>query len=90
MRCSRNETFDLYVTLQQLQKPGRDTVDVHAVSSTPVFCTTIVRPWSVAHVPPDEPFQTGDAVATVATMNTAKWVTPTSVNQSVKLFRGRR
>jgi hypothetical protein len=88
VQCSRNETFDLHVTLQQLQKKG--TVDIHAVSTTPITCTTSPLPWSVALVSTDGPFENGVATATVMTLNTRKWVTPASITQSVKVVKARK
>lgn len=91
VQCSRNETFDLHVTLQQFQKNGRgQPTDIHAVSTTPITCTTDARPWSVAFAPTDGPFENGDATATVGTINTRKWVTPAAVTQPVKLVRARK
>ena len=90
VRCSRNESFDLHVTLQQLQKRGKETVDVHAAATTPIACTTSSQSWSVALVTTDEPFQIGSAVATAGTLNQPKWVTPASVSQSVKLFKSKK
>lgn len=90
VRCTRNETFDLHVELQQIQKRGRETIDVHAVATTPIACTTKLQPWTIALVTTDEPFQNGDAVASVGTLNAEKWVTPASISQSVKLLRARK
>jgi len=90
VRCSRNETFDLHVLLEQIQKSGRGTIDVHAAATTPIACSTNVLPWSVALVTTDDPFQNGNALATVGTLNTEKWVTPASKSQAVKLFKGRK
>jgi hypothetical protein len=90
VRCSRSETFDLHVLLEQIQKSGRGTVDVHAAATTPIACTTTVLPWSIALVTTDAPFQNGSAMATVGTLNTEKWVTPASMSQPVKLFKSRK
>ena len=90
VQCSRNETFDLHVTLQQIQRSGRGTVDIHAVSTTPITCTTSPLPWSVALVSTDGPFNPGDATATVMTMNARQWVTPASITRSVKIAKARR
>ncbi|HEX6064851.1 MAG TPA: choice-of-anchor Q domain-containing protein, partial [Longimicrobiales bacterium] len=90
VQCSRDETFDLNVTLKQVQRTGRGTVDIHAHATTPVTCTTSPLPWSVALVSTDGPFNPGDATATVATMNTRKWVTPASITKSVKVAKARR
>jgi hypothetical protein len=91
VQCSRYETFDLHVTLQQFQRNGRgEPTDIHAVSTTPITCTTDARPWSVAFAPTDGPFEQGDATATVGTINTRKWVTPAAITQSVKLVKARK
>lgn len=90
VQCSRGETFELYVTLQQVQRAAREPLDVHAVTYVPVTCITGVVPWSAALVSTDGPFLTGDAVATVSTMNARKWVTPATATQTVKMIRARR
>lgn len=91
VQCSRNETFELHVVLQQLQKSGRgEEFDNHAVSTTPITCMTSPLPWSVALVSTDAPFVNGSATATVTTMNTRQWVTPAAVTQTVKVVRTRR
>ena len=90
VQCSRNETFELHVTVQQYQRTVRDSVDVHAVAVAPITCTTTPLPYSVALVSTDGPFQSGDATATVMTMNARKWVTPASVTQPVRVVRIRK
>lgn len=90
VRCSRNEVFDLYVFLEQTQKIGNRTEDVHAAATTPIACTTSLQPWTIALVTTDSPFQNGSALASAGTLNTEKWVTPASLSQSVKLFKSRK
>jgi hypothetical protein len=38
--CSRDETFKLALELHQVQKVGKQVVDVHAVDDIPVTCGT--------------------------------------------------
>jgi hypothetical protein len=90
VQCSRNETFDLNVTLQQIQRVANGTKDVHAHASTPIACTTTPQPWSIALVSTDGPFAAGSGSASVATFNTRKWVTPASIAGTVKLVKARK
>ena len=90
VKCSRQEAFDLHVELKQLQKSGKGTVDVHAVTTTPIVCSTSVQPWAVALVTTDEPFQIGSADASAGTLNTKPWVTSAYMSQPVKVFKSRK
>jgi hypothetical protein len=90
VQCSRNETFELNVMLQQIQKVANGTKDVHAHASTPIACTTTAQPWSIALVSTDGPFEVGSGTANVTTFNTRKWVTPASIAGTVKLVKARK
>jgi hypothetical protein len=90
VQCSRNETFDLNVTLQQIQRVANGTKDVHTHATTPIACTTTAQPWSIALVSTDGPFMAGSGTANVTTVNTRKWVTPASIAGTVKLVKARK
>ena len=90
VKCSRNEVFDLRVRLHQTQKSGRGTVDVDATATTPIVCTTGVRSWSASVGTGDQAFELGTVLAGVSTVGTQPWVTPISLSQSVKLYKGRK
>ena len=90
VKCSRNETFDLYVELHQTQKIDKSSIDVHAAATTPIVCSTSVLPWTIALVTTDEPFETGSGSATVGMLNAEPWIKPASLSQDVKLVRARK
>jgi hypothetical protein len=90
VRCSRNEVFDLRVRLHQSQKTGRGTIDVEATATTPIVCTTGVRSWSVSVGASGQPFEMGTVLAGASTVTAEPWITPVSLSQSVKLYKGRK
>ena len=90
VKCSRDETFDLAVTLEQERRDGRGATDVHAATLVPVDCTTSLRPWSATMTVTNGAFQIGGARATAQTTDAASWVAPTSATKTVKLFVERK
>jgi hypothetical protein len=89
VKCSRDETFDLAVTLEQEQRDGRGVTDVRAATLLPVDCTTSLRPWSATMTVTNGAFQIGSARAIAQTTDAPAWVAPTSATKTVKLFAGR-
>jgi hypothetical protein len=90
VKCSRNETFDLIVELEQTQKAGQTTTVVRAAGTTPIACGTTLKPWSASLAPSNGSFAIGSATADARTANTEGWVTPAAASRSVKLFQGRK
>ena len=90
LKCSRNETFSLELTLSQEQKVGRQRVEVHAVAIVPVTCSTTARPWSSPMVLSSGAFQNGAATVTALTAYAEPWVAPAAVSSPVKLFWSRK
>jgi hypothetical protein len=90
VKCSRHEMFDLRVRLHQSQKTGRGTIDVDATATTPIACTTDVRSWSVSVGASGQPFEIGTVVVGASTMNAEPWITPVSMSQTIKLYKGRK
>jgi hypothetical protein len=93
VKCTRADTFGLYLELHQDQKINGEIVDVHSVSSLPVQCSTTAKAWSVPmELLPGEAFQAGAAKAIVQTSNpdTPEWVTPASVSSGVRISVGRK
>ena len=89
IKCSRNETFSLALDLEQEQKAGRNTTEVHAASTLPVACSTTVRPWTASMVLTEGSFQNGTATAAARTFDAEPWVAPASAAGAVKLFKSR-
>lgn len=90
VQCSRYEVFDLRVRVHQSLKSGRSTSDVDAMATTPIACSTAVKSWSVSVGTSGQKFETGSAVVGVSTLNAEPWITPVSLSQTVKLFKGRK
>ena len=89
--CSRTgEQFGVRVQLEQQQKVGKTTITVQGTGSATVNCTTSAQPWSAVVVPSTGAFAAGTGTAGAQTINTAKWVTPSSAARSVKLLRARK
>ena len=88
--CSRNESFNLAVQLEQQQKSGKTKTTVDAAATIPVECTTTARPWVVSMILTSGEFVTGSAQAKAYTMNVPKWVTSAGVESAVKLSWARR
>jgi hypothetical protein len=86
VRCSRGETFEVAVDLEQSQRAGT----VKASGTTAVTCSTASQPWSVALAPASGSFEVGSGKASVRTANTAAWVTPASTANTVKFFWARK
>jgi len=87
--CTRNESLDVEVRLEQEQKAGRTSTVVQGTGATRVACGTPVQHWSVALAASTGAFAVGSANATAKTANTAAWVTPATTSSTVKLFWGR-
>jgi hypothetical protein len=89
VRCSRAETFSLAIDLEQAQKSGRTTSDVHAAALVPVQCSTTPRMWSASMVLTEGAFQNGTASATTQIVDAEPWVAPATASGAVKLFRSK-
>lgn len=87
--CSRDETFDLAVTLEQEQRDERGVREVHAATLVLIDCTTNVRPWNAALAVTNGAFQLGSARASTELTDAPAWVAPTSATKTVKLSLGR-
>ena len=88
VKCTRADALGLGVQLNQTQKVGKDsTVVARGNGTTSVNCSTVAQPWSVTVLPWSRPFQSGTASASAHTTDTPIWVTPVSVDKSVKLIR---
>jgi hypothetical protein len=83
--CSRPETFQLALELHQLQKAGKQTVDVHAAAAPTVNCGTTPTTWAQKMILTDGAWQNGTAQATAQTYQTPEWVAPASVAGAVKI-----
>lgn len=91
VRCSRDETFDLAVSLEQERHGGSEKVtDVLAATLVPVDCVTARRPWSATLTVKNDAFQAGSARATAQTTDAPAWVAPVVATKTVKLVAGRK
>ena len=88
VRCTRAGAIPLGVQLNQTQKTGKtSTTIVRGNGAASVSCTTSAQPWSISAAPWSGAFLNGSAAATAYTNNAPVWVTPTSVDKTVKLIR---
>ena len=90
VKCSRDETFDLAVMLEQEQRDGQDVRDVRAAALVPIDCATSLQAWSATMAATNGAFRTGNARAMVQTTAAPAWVAPTSATKTVTLSLGRR
>ena len=90
--CNKSETEaqTLRVDLSQVQKVGKTTTTVQGSIDVPFTCSTTAKTWSVVVFPTTGGFASGDATATVKTVNTPKWYTPSSTTSPVKVVVARR
>jgi hypothetical protein len=89
VQCTRPGALPLGVQLNQTQKTGKTSTVVRGSGAASVNCWTSPQPWSVTATPWSGTFQSGTAAATAFTSDPPVWVTPASVDKSVKLFRAR-
>lgn len=86
LQCSRDETFDLAINVQQDQKVKKLPTLVQTTKNVPVACLTTSQPWIALVEPPSgEAFVNGDALAAARTVNIANGVTATSASSPLKL-----
>ena len=85
VKCTHNETFALALELHQDQKVGKNVVDVHAASTTPVACGTTAQPWASNMTLTSGAWLAGSARATANTYNTPEWVAPATAAAPVKI-----
>ena len=90
VQCSRNESFNVAVQLEQQQKTGKNKTTVDAAAIVPVDCTTTPRPWIASMILTSGQFTTGTALAKAQMVDVPKWVTPTGGESTVKLYWARR
>jgi len=90
VKCSRDETFDLAVTLEQEQRNEQAITDVRAATLVPVDCTTSLRPWSAAMALTNGAFHIGSARASAQITEAPAWVAPIAATKTVKLSLGRK
>lgn len=84
--CSRGETFDLAVRIEQEQKARRTPTLVQASRIVPIICETTAQPWIVQLAPPSgQAFKNGAALASVESVNVAAGVTSASTSAAVHL-----
>jgi hypothetical protein len=90
IQCTRPGAIPLGVQLNQTQKTSKTTTTVVRGNGTAtVSCWTSAQPWSIPAAPWSGAFQTGNAAASAFTNNAPVWVTPASVDKTVKLTRKR-
>jgi len=89
VQCTRTGALSLGVQLNQTQKIGKTSTVVRGSGAAVFNCSTSTQPWSVTATPWSGTFQSGAAAATAFTSDPPVWVTPASVDKSVKLFRAR-
>jgi hypothetical protein len=89
VQCTRGDVLQLGVQLNQTQKTGKTSTVVRGSGVASVNCWTSTQPWSLTATPWSGTFQSGTAAATAFTSDPPVWVTPASVDESVKLFRAR-
>jgi len=88
VRCTRAGALPLGVQLNQTQKTGKTTTTVVRGNGTAtVSCATTAQPWSISAAPWSGTFQNGNAAEAAFTNNAPVWVTPVSVDKTVKLIR---
>jgi hypothetical protein len=89
--CSRSETLDLAVNLQQGQRVKRAGTSVQATQTVPVVCGTTKQPWIASLAPASgQAFVNGDALAAVQVVNVPNGVTPAVDSSAVQLFWGKK
>ena len=90
--CNKAETQGqtLRIDLSQDQKVGKNTTTVQGSIDVPFTCSTTAKTWSAVVFPTTGGFASGDATATVKTVNTPKWYAPSSTTSAVKVVVARR
>ena len=89
VQCTRSGAIPLGIQLNQTQKTGKTTTVVRGSGAASVNCFTSAQPWAITATPWSGTFQSGTGAATAFTSNPPVWVTPASVDKSVKLFRAK-
>ena len=85
LRCSRDETFDLAVTVEQEQKVKRLPTFVTATRTLPVACQTTTQPWIALVVPASgQVFDNSSVDVSAATVNLPNGITAASALTSLK------
>ena len=90
VQCSRDETFELTVGLEQNQRIKRVPVVVEAAKTVQIACGTAAQPWIALLTPGSLAFVNGAALATARTATGTIGVIPSSTSSEVKLFWNRK